>query len=92
MEIIYQEPRELDPDMPIKEAFEGRFLIVRIPLNQGPSGIAVDHIGGQQASKPNFPKQGVDLPDAPVAITVLYWEGSPGCRTVVVNGVAYEKC
>ena len=83
---------ELDPKMTIEEAFPGRYLIVRIPLDQGSNGISVDHLGGQTPTKPGFPKQNVGIPEAPVPITVLFWEASPGCSTVIVNGQAFEKC
>jgi hypothetical protein len=92
MDIVYTEPNELDPKLTIEQAFEGRFLVVKIPLDSGPSDIAVEHVGGNRPRKPNVPKNGVGIPEWPVPITVLYYEASPGCRTVIVNGVAYEKC
>lgn len=91
MALTYDDARELDPKMSIEQAFPDPVIMVVIPLGAGHASVAT--VGGQPppSGKCGFPKQGVGMSEPP-QITVLSWDASPGCKTVIVNGVAYERC
>ncbi len=91
MALTYDTPRELDRKETIEQAFVERVIMVIIPLGAGQPSVAT--VGGQPpaSGKTGFPKQDVGMSEPP-QIMVLSWDASPGCKTVIVNGVAYERC
>jgi hypothetical protein len=91
MGLTYSTMDELDISKSVGEAFPGSNIIVRIRLDT--DEVQVIFSGGNKPpdDKRGFPKSDVTISE-PLVITVLPWKSSPGCKTVIVNGVAYERC
>lgn len=91
MALVYMTPDQVDVDRPIKEVFPGANILVRIRLET--DDVHVVFTGGNPppSGKEGFPKSDVTFSE-PLVITVVPWEASPGCKTVIINGVAYERC
>jgi hypothetical protein len=80
-----------DPSDVIKNAFgDDLAFIIVVPLN-GTDVKIYEKDSLSNPTKPGLPKHNITLENV-VDITVLSWEGSPGCKTVCSNGNCYEKC
>jgi hypothetical protein len=92
MTMVQETPNVIDPKRTIEELFgTGVSFILRVRFDSNAVDVNVTGGSAPPAGKAGFPKSDVAL-DEPIQITILPWEASPGCRTVIVNGVAYERC
>jgi hypothetical protein len=80
-----------DPNDVIKNACGDDLAFIIVVRQNANEVVIYEKAGLSNPAKPGLPKDKIKLENL-VDITVLCWEGSPGCRTVCSNGTCYEKC
>jgi hypothetical protein len=84
-------PPTFNPNNAIDAAFGNDLAFILVVRQNGNEVEIYERAGLSNPAKPGLPKDKINLENF-VQITVLCWEGSPGCKTVTVNGNTYEKC
>lgn len=83
--------RSFDPEKTIKEEFGDDVIFIMV-VDRKKTRVDLYH-NKNATNSPDFPwnEPNVKMKE-PDQITVLDTESSPGCKTIIINGRAYEKC